>query len=840
MTRVKEIASATPLQKSKKFGTLLTVYLLAAVFAFAGQAAAKVSLDSSGTFTEGSFELEVWQNGGFFARLNGETLLDESGIYTGINGWMPYYNAEITEYKVNVGAGTVAVKGKFRGTQITFSQTFSTDGSSIAIKIALGNTDWSTLDWAAFEVKFPTGKYTGKKYATNNRSGFYPQDVNAYELEYGFRKIELAPGSSALNLKVESSGSNLFLADDRYYKDNTFQVGADFDKTTNPSFTLKITPPANSGGGDDGDGRNGGSGGVSANGVIIHVNQLGYAPDDEKWAIVEDARNTGIYAVVRLQRKFKAGGWRTVRQYDVDAEESRWGSRFLRFDFSDYSREGTYRITFNKSTSFPFRIGRNVYKDLHAQTIDTYVPIQMSHISVRFGQLGHDKCFMDDGIHIGPNHDGPDNFKSLGSMEPGSQPGTHLGLNVGGWHDAGDYDINVANNSYMVLLLSWSFERYGDKRDNYGIKWGRQDLNTNKGNKIPDIVEQIAWGSEWLLSMQKENGRVYDAVVANSHDLWCAEKAPEKLTDNKIFAGAVAPGSVSNTSMVEDDRNVYTNTTTPNLLKFTAATAAASRVVRGYDYQLSNRLVAAAESAWKYFRSNNQIWVGQFDQYKHGKEQMMLAAAAELYRTTGKGEYLNYIKNNKSWIDGMSVEWPGYINSFGNWFALPFLARLDAADNDLRDRVRKATQRWVDYNSGVEGGNIFGVNIENLSRWWGSSSDYLGFASTYAILHEEFPAVVPAKRGKRYLHWVLGMHPGPDYSFVTGIGSNSPKFPHSQLLLDLYGGAPGGIDGGVVPGLQLDSSGKRLNYKDHRQIPSQNEYTLDAAASFLYAAQAWQ
>jgi hypothetical protein len=340
--------------------------------------------------------------------------------------------------------------------------------------------------------------------------------------------------------------------------------------------------------------------------------------------------------------------------------------------------------------------------------------------------------------------------------------------------------------------------------------------------------------------MQADSGRVYDAVVARTTDTAFAEKAPEKLTDNKYFEGSVAPGSVSNTSALRDDRDVYTNTTTPNLLKFVTATAAAARAVRNDDTPLSNRLLSASERAWDYFRSHPQIWVGPHDQYKSGKEQMMLSAAAELYRTTGKSEYLNFIRNNKGWIDEMSVEWPGYINSYGNWFALPFLARMESGDADLRARIGKAVQRWVDYNSAAEGGNIFGINIENLSRYWGSNSDFLGFAATYAILNEEFPTVVPARRGKRYLHWVLGLHPGPDYSFVTGVGANSPRFPHSQLLLDILGNAPGGVPGGVVPGLQLNSNSSRLLYTDHRQICPQNEYTIDSAAGFYYAAQAWR
>ena len=113
-------------------------------------------------------------------------------------------------------------------------------------------------------------------------------------------------------------------------------------------------------------------------------------------------------------------------------------------------------------------------------------------------------------------------------------------------------------------------------------------------------------------------------------------------------------------------------------------------------------------------------------------------------------------------------------------------------------------------------------------------------AATYAILNEEFPSIVPSRRDKRYLNWVLGLHPGPNYSFVTGLGDRQPRYTHSQLLLDIYGGAPGGIPGGVVPGLQLSSNGKTLNYSDHRQKASQNEYTLDSAAGFIYAALAWQ
>ena len=67
---------------------------------------------------------------------------------------------------------------------------------------------------------------------------------------------------------------------------------------------------------------------------------------------------------------------------------------------------------------------------------------------------------------------------------------------TGGWHDAGDclqYTTTSANSIYLMTLAN------EDSRDDY------QANGLPGHNGIPDIVDEIKWGLDWMVKMNPED-----------------------------------------------------------------------------------------------------------------------------------------------------------------------------------------------------------------------------------------------------------------------------------------------------------------------------------------------
>ena len=78
----------------------------------------------------------------------------------------------------------------------------------------------------------------------------------------------------------------------------------------------------------------------------------------------------------------------------------------------------------------------------------------------------------------------------------------------GGWHDASDqlqYVTTSANATYqMMFAYLKNPEVYGDAYDAYGLPGA---------NGIPDIVDEIKWGLDWLNRMNPSKGEMYNQIA---------------------------------------------------------------------------------------------------------------------------------------------------------------------------------------------------------------------------------------------------------------------------------------------------------------------------------------
>ena len=218
-------------------------------------------------------------------------------------------------------------------------------------------------------------------------------------------------------------------------------------------------------------------------GAWIRINQLGYAPDGLKTAVLagkSPLHETTFELIDAISHHtvFTAPSGRSFGSYGPFTDTRR-------LDFSTFKKQGQYYIKAGSTTSPVFTIGSEVY-DGAADFCLRYLRQQRSGFN----------SFLKDSCHT---HDG----YTLYAPVPDS---THIDV-VGGWHDASDYlqySTTTANAVYH-LLAAW--------RDFPGVFGDRQQANGLDGaNRIPDVLDEAKWGMDWLLKMHPRPGWLFNQL----------------------------------------------------------------------------------------------------------------------------------------------------------------------------------------------------------------------------------------------------------------------------------------------------------------------------------------
>ena len=120
-------------------------------------------------------------------------------------------------------------------------------------------------------------------------------------------------------------------------------------------------------------------------------------------------------------------------------------------------------MKYGTSTSSVFRIGKDVYhRGVWQPVIEYFLPVQMCHMRVNEKyRVWHDACHMDDAqmAPVGNHIDGYDQRPGLTKYQERT---VVPGVNIGGWHDAGDFDLRVESpsssffRSYKFCVVTWN------------------------------------------------------------------------------------------------------------------------------------------------------------------------------------------------------------------------------------------------------------------------------------------------------------------------------------------------------------------------------------------------
>ena len=275
-------------------------------------------------------------------------------------------------------------------------------------------------------------------------------------------------------------------------------------------------------------------------------------------------------------------------------------------------------------------------------------------------------------------------------------------------------------------------------------------------------------------------------------------------TDNLVYDSSLKTNErTAIHSGKADDRWVFTEDNPAREYQIAAYIAASGRVLRNYNAAMSAECIEVAEKLW---HSDSEI--------KRRALVNKIHAAIELYITTGKDEYKQFIISNRETIESQ-------ISSLG-WVlgrALPFLH-----DDTFTASVNKAVAQYAAKVKDEQQQNPFGVPYKPVI--WGAGWNIQKFGVEQYFLYTGFPEIVDKEYMLNALNFVLGCHPGENTaSFASGVGSRSMTAAYGYNRADWSY-----IPGGVVSGTALI----RPDFPELKDFPylwQQAEYVLGGGSS---------
>ncbi len=561
------------------------------------------------------------------------------------------------------------------------------------------------------------------------------------------------------------------------------------------------------------------SAGVASISNFIVVDQFGYLPNAQKIAVIRDPQ-TGYDAdkthtpgatlalVNIVTGETVLSG--TPTAWNDGATDTSSGDKAWWFDFSSVTTAGTYAVvdTEKNIRSPSFKIAADVYKPVLKEAFRTF-------FYQRAGQVKAtpyaETQWADGASHIAAGQDTQARLYN----EKGNAA-TEKDLS-GGWYDAGDYNKYTSwAADYVITLLHAYIENPSAWEGDFNIP--------ESTNQIPDILDEVKWGLDWLIKMQNATGdNSVLSIVGLSHS----------KADN---SHASPPSSAAGGSY-------YGSASTNATLSTAAAFALASKVFKDADINewsaYADDLKIRAENAWAWavehpdvrFYNNDDsrqpgsagLGAGQQETDDKGRAIKKRVAAIYLYAATGGSTYKSHIE-----ADYANADLKTFADSFREFenTALLYYANLDGISPSVSTNIKtwfeNALNSADNWNAMTDERDPYLAFINVYT--WGSNSTKSAKGSMFMDIGEygipNFNTTDAKNHALTYLNYLHGVNPqGMVYlsnMYALGVHSSVNEFYHSwfsynsnvwdRVGTSTYGPAPGFVVGGPNPSYSWDTS----------------------------------
>ena len=562
--------------------------------------------------------------------------------------------------------------------------------------------------------------------------------------------------------------------------------------------------------------------------ALTAVNQVGYFVDSVKHAVygttVAVESETLAWSVQNEAGEIVLSGQTEVGFYD-----SASGDRVYIADFSALDTAGTYTITINDVQSVPFTVANDIYGQLKNDALHYYyqnrsgIPLEEEYAGAAWVREAGHPTDNDVTCWSGQDADGR------------TWEGCDYRLDAsGGWYDAGDYGKYVVNAGITVwTLLNWyehSPETFPD---------GSMPIPEN-ANGVPDILDEARWELDFMLRMQVPQGQPQAGMVHH------------KIHDAQWAGLPVLPVQ----RVANDDPNngrFLMPPSTAATLNLAATAAQCARIYETFDAEFANRCLEAAEIAWQAAHDNEIVRYGRIPgvgggDYSDGNvDDEFFWAAAELFITTGKTEYADFLTNSPYYRRVPALQAGSGGAMYWGDVATPGIISLATTENDLSPSEIARLQAMIiiaaDNFVEVVNSEGYGVPVRGANYVWGSNANILNNALVMALAYD-------FTGDEKYLNgvietanYILGRN-AVNQSYVSGYGTYSMQHPHHRFWANTgsyppppSGALAGGANGSLADPYAIEHvSGlpPARSYIDHVDSYSTNEVTINWNAPLVW------
>ena len=549
----------------------------------------------------------------------------------------------------------------------------------------------------------------------------------------------------------------------------------------------------------------------------IGFSQVGYVPSQPKVAVIELDRNDKVRRTAEVWRIGQDGAETRV----FSGPTTVWGQYFkynyVKFDFSEVRDPGVYFLRYGKNRTGNFIIDESVLDHITDATSDVWIPIHMNHVTVNEAyRIWHGEPFREGYLQAPPNTDhfdmhgqGPSTYTKYKALE------LIPGLNVGGYFDAGDFDIETGANIGMVQSLIDLWNEFHPDRDETFVSEAQRYVDLHRPDGKPDILQYMAHGVLNIVAQAENIGHMSqclsNSVLDNYHHLGDAAS----ITDGLHYDPRLKPYEISKdgkSSGTPDDMWAFTGQNPGSDLRAANVLAAAADILDGYDDALAAR---ARKSSEKLSREATALMAARGGS---GRGMMMMPAAPADETPQARRERI------------LATAMANPARGIGA--ALDEIPNQDAS---FKEALRPAIEWYKEhYLDSLDTVNPYGVPI-GLGNWAGSGN-VVSYGTTAVRLSREFPDIIGPEYALKAAGFLFGCHPYHNYSLVAAVGAARPKevfYGNNRADLSF-------IPGNLAPGLLFRKPDHFENYDDWPFLWGENEGTIAGNTAYLHFGLALQ
>ena len=553
----------------------------------------------------------------------------------------------------------------------------------------------------------------------------------------------------------------------------------------------------------------------------IGFSQVGYIPSQPKVSVIELDKNDKPLSKASIYKINDDGKVSEVFSGDIVPWGDYYKYHYVKFDFSSVNTPGIYYIQYGDYKTNNFIIDGNVYDQITDATSDIWIPIHMNHMFVNEAyRVWHGEPFKEGYLQAPPNTDhfdlhsqGPTTDTKYKALE------RIPGLNVGGFFDAGDFDIETGSNIGVVQNFVQTWEYFKPMRDETFVDEKQRYVDLHRPDGKPDILQYIEHGTLNLVAQAETIGHMAQALTNSVLDNYNHLGDAVSITDGLPYNPNLGPYEIASdgrSSGVKDDMWAFTTRNAGLDLRAAAMFAAASRALKGYDDTLSTR---ALQQSKRLLKESTELLAKQPEnQDRFGWRRIGdIATNLQLYITTGEQQYADKFQE---------LLWPALERNV-NFVLLTALHAIPHMDTSYMEKLRPYVIKYKAYIDELEKDNPYGVPI-GLGNWAGSGA-IVNFGTTICFASKYFPDIIDFSNAFKTTNWLFGCHPYHNYSLVATLGATRPKavfYGNNRADFSF-------IPGNVAPGILFRKPDHFENYDDWPFLWGENEGTIGGNTSYL-------